>query len=718
MTHPIEVDINPVDQSFTPRVDRVTYEILKHRLWQINEEQATTIRRVSGSPIASEVQDYNVGIATAEGKLVACGMSVLAHVTALSHVIKNCMKIIGEGKLRDGDMFITNDPWMGAVHQNDVALVAPIIIDGALVAWTSSVIHHADVGGPVPGSWNLDAYDAFQEAPRYRFLRIVRDGEIADEVMATLMTNSRTPALAELDLRAQVAAAGVVRRRMTELFDKYGAQIVVDVMADSLRDSEIMLRNRIRALPDGVWKTEEHVDHDGHSDSLTTIRLTLTKSGDTLIFDFTDSDDEAAGLINCTRPTLESGPFSAVLTHLCAGMTWNEGIMDRIRIDSRPGSIVDCNFPAPVASGVINSGWAALDASAAAVARMMLDGQESRKLTMAGWAGAPYGVNIFGKRENGRSFATMLGLSGLQGGGARSFADGYDAAGYLHSPRCGAMNVETAEARFPILHLFRRLAPDSGGAGQYRGGRSVEMAITSHGATQAEVIVTSFGSDHSGSPGLAGGMPGAGALGALVHTKSDSTGLIRQCADRTTTLSAGDVTSLPSKARVALNSGDVFLSVTHGGGGFGDPRRRSVDAVAQDLASGAVTGEWAARLYNVHMASDGTIDIDETNRLRQAPVSTPVQAPVQTPVQADDGRPLTQDELPVTLPQNCPHCEEPLWGQNGKASTPLMTTADLAAAGPLIAARVAGISPRFRLVTLSCAQCAGRIEVFQQRIDK
>jgi len=124
------------------------------------------------------------------------------------------------------------------------------------------------------------------------------------------------------------------------------------------------------------------------------------------------------------------------------------------------------------------------------------------------------------------------------------------------------------------------------------------------------------------------------------------------------------------------------------------------------LASGAVTGEWAARLYNVHMASDGTIDIDETNRLRQAPV------------QADDGRPLTQDELPVTLPQNCPHCEEPLWGQNGKASTPLMTTADLAAAGPLIAARVAGISPRFRLVTLSCAQCAGRIEVFQQRIDK
>ncbi|WP_420726352.1 hydantoinase B/oxoprolinase family protein, partial [Hwanghaeella sp. LZ110] len=89
---------------------------------------------------------------------------------------------------------------------------------------------------------------------------------MADEVMATLMTNSRTPALAELDLRAQVAAAGVVRRRMTELFDKYGAQIVVDVMADSLRDSEIMLRNRIRALPDGVWKTEEHVDHDGHSD--------------------------------------------------------------------------------------------------------------------------------------------------------------------------------------------------------------------------------------------------------------------------------------------------------------------------------------------------------------------------------------------------------------------------------------------------------------------
>ncbi|MBP5857472.1 hydantoinase B/oxoprolinase family protein [Marivibrio halodurans] len=691
---------------FEPRADRVTYEILKHRLWQINEEQATTIRRVSGSPIASEVQDYNVGIATADGQLVACGMSVLAHVTALSHVIRNCLKVVGAPRIRPGDMYITNDPWMGAVHQNDVALVAPIHRDGTLVAWASSVIHHADVGGPAPGSWNLDAYDAFQEAPRYRFLRIVENGEIANEIMATMMTNSRTPSLAELDLRAQVAAAGVVLRRMDELYDKYGAETVSSVMEDCLSDTEILLRRRVREIPDGVWRAEEHVDHDGHEDTLSTVRLTLRKQGDRLAFDFTESDPQARGLINCTRSTLESAPLSAVLTHLCDGMAWNEGALRLLDIESKSGTVVDCAYPAPVASGVINAGWAALNASAAAVARMMLRAENCRDKAMAGWAGAPYGVNVFGMREDGRSFGTMLGLSGLQGGGARSFGDGYDTAGYLHSPRCGAMNVETAEARYPILHLFRRLARDSGGPGRHRGGRGVEMAFATHGASAAEIIVTSFGNDHSGSPGIAGGLPGAGAAGAVIRTEGTIAELCARCTDRDALLHAGEAETLPAKARVDLKPGEVFVAVTHGGGGFGDPFDRAPEAVAHDVEVGAVDRLWAERLYGVRLAGDGTVDRGATDALR-----------AQTRWSEQDGiEAATLDRTALVEAPTCPDCATTLSPEETGAG-PKFSVAPLGAAGPLVSARWGGECPRFRLVTAYCPNCSHSIESLQVRVE-
>lgn len=709
----MEAQLPPVDEAddtqFEPRTDRVTFEILKHRIWQINEEQATTIRRVSGSPIASEVQDYNVGIATAEGQLVACGMSVLAHVSALSHVIRNCREVIGEARIRPGDMYITNDPWMGAVHQNDVALVAPIHRDGELVAWAGSVIHHADVGGPAPGSWNLDAYDAFQEAPRYRFLRIVANGEIANEVMATLMTNSRTPNLAELDLRAQVAAAGVVLRHMDELHDKYGTRTVSSVMADCLADTEIMLRRRLREIPDGVWHTQEHVDHDGHEDTLTTVRLTLRKHGDRLAFDFSDSDPQARGLINCTRPTLESAPLSAVLTHLCDGMAWNEGVMRLLDITSKTGTIVDCAYPAPVASGVINAGWAALNASAAAVARMMLRAESCRNKAMAGWAGAPYGVNVFGMREDGRPFGTMLGLSGLQGGGARSFADGFDTAGYLHSPRCGAMNVETAEARYPILHLFRRLARDSGGPGRYRGGRGVEMAFATHGATSAEIIVTSFGNDHSGSPGLAGGLPGAGAAGSVIRTTEEIGQLCARCTDRDALRGAGDAVPLPAKARVALKPGEVFMAITHGGGGFGDPFRRAPEAVARDVEIGAVDRSWAERLHGVRLTDDGAVDQPGTEALRAR------DRVGEGGKDADIG---DGDPFGAILAGDltCLDCDSPLAPAEKDAPGPRLSVAPLGAAGPLVALRWDGACPRFRLVTAYCPRCARGIETLQTRV--
>jgi len=690
--------MKPSDLAFKPSVDPVTFEILKHRLWQINEEQGTTLRRASGSPVATEVQDFNVGIANVEGQLVVAGMHLLVHVTGLSEVIANCIATVGAERIRPGDMFVTNDPWMGSVHQNDMAIVAPLHVEGRLVGWTGSVIHQSDVGGPVPGSWNLRAHDAFQEAPRYRFLRIVDGGEMSAEVLATITTNSRFPHLVELDLRAQAAAANVVRSRMSELFDKYGVDTVIGVMDDCLNNTEVMLRRRLLEIPDGDYYAEAHVDHDGHEDRITTIRLQFRKCADEMLFDFTRTDPQASGLINCTRSALISAPFSVVLTYLCAGIPWNEGVMRCVKVLSKPGTAVDCEFPAPVASGIVNTAWAALDACEVVVARMLMRSEKFRVNLMAVWAGGPLGVNIFGKNESGAAFGTLLGLSGMQGAGARTFDDGYDVAGYLHSPRCSAMNVETTEANYPILHLSRRLACDSGGPGIYRGGVGIKSAVMAYGARQFDVVTTSFGSDQSGSAGVGGGFPGGGANALLARDVDPMSVLRRDGLEGLLDGCEGSAEALPSKAQFSLGTGDVLLVVTHGGGGFGDPLEREAARVAADVRDGTVSREWAERVYGVVLSDDGDVDEHATDDVRYRIRRRRQEAITKT------------SAMPKEL---SPFAVQPAAAPTRYALSDLA----LGEAGPWLARRWGGDSKRFRLWLAIDPKTGVAFDAIQKRVD-
>lgn len=688
---------------FVPPVDRVTFEILKHRLWQINEEQGTTIKRASGSPIASEAQDFNVGMANAAGQLVCCGMFLIAHVTGLSSVIRNCIATIGLDNIHPGDMFITNDPWLGAIHQNDVALVAPLHWEGELIGWTGSVIHQSDVGGPVSGSWNLDATDTFQEAPRYRFLRIVSAGRTAPEVIDTLKTNSRLPHSVELDLRAQISAANVVRERTDVICRKYGAKVVTAVMDGCLDNTEIMLRRRLLDIPDGVWAAENHVDHDGHEDNVTTIRVRLTKRADSLIFDYRDSDPQARGLINCSKATLVSAPFTVVLTSLCESIPWNEGVMRLVTVGSRPGTVVDAEFPSPVASGNVNAAWSATNAAQVVVSRMLLRSQNHRHYAMGVWAGAPLSVNIFGRTTGGEAFGTLLGLTSLQGAGARTFADGYDVAGYLFATRSGAMNVETAEARYPMLHLFRRLTRDSGGPGEFRGGLSAQTAFTPHGIDCFEVIVSAFGSDASGSAGIAGGLPGGGG-NTLLTSGFDLEGTLEGA-------QLDDVPSgqlLPIKTRFSLARGEMLTCIPHGGGGYGDPLDRDPHAVAGDVAEGVVSEESAQRIYRVLLDAAGQPDIEATGLARNAARRHRLDtARLNRP--ADGFDPFARAGGPY---HGCVRCKTPL---DIDAALPIVDE-DLGAAGPYLAMRHAGKSARFSLRTIVCPKCGSALDAVQVRL--
>lgn len=710
---------------FEPRNDPVTFEVLRHRLWQINDEQGQTIVNVSGSPVASEGNDFNVAIADAGGELVAVGAFITLHVSAITLVIRNTVALLGEENIADGSMYLVNDPWLGAGHQNDFCVIQPVYWQGRRIAWTASVIHQVDVGGPAPGSWNLAARSAFEEAPRYRGLRVVRDGTAQADVVATVLTNTRLPDLVDLDLRAQIAAANVARERLHALVARYGVGTVCDAIDDSFAYSQVLFRRKLLELPDGDWYAEDHIDHDGHEERIYTVRCRVEKRRDRLLFDFTGTSGEAPGLINTTFAGAAAGAYGAVYPLLCQHIPWNAGVLRQIDLTVEEGAIHHARFPAPVGYGVVHACWTSMNAAALAVNKMLASSGAHRADAMAGWAGSTFVYNVFGKDDRDRSFATMLLSSDLQGCGARAFADGYDVGGKLNAPRSKVTDVESVEANYPLLYLYRRRTADSGGAGLWRGGVSAEVALTAHRAPRIDVTVNTVGVNHSSTNGLCGGYPGGGCLVQIkagtdiaAHWRSGRLPLDLGELD-------GDLEIHPAKHVFALTPGDVFVANPHGGGGYGDPLRRDPDSVARDAAHGLVSADCAGALYGVVLDRAGGADAAATGRLRESmrrerlARAEPGRAPPE-----GAGRP--RGDRPVEYPLgafeaaggwlHCGRCRRSIC-RDAEPIKPYLARerGPLGAAGPRIAQRWSGDSPDFELWRYYCPHC-GELGAVEQHL--
>jgi N-methylhydantoinase B len=699
--------------------------VLRHRLWQINDEQGRTIVHVSGSPVASESNDFNVAIADAEGNLVCIGCYVLVHVAALSTLIQNCLSLIGAANIAPGDMYLCNDPWLGAVHQNDVCILAPIHWQGKLVAWTGSIVHQVDVGGNEPGSWNPRARDTFQEAVRYRFLRIVHGGQVDPGVLATYLTNSRTPQQVELDVRAQIAAANVAKERILDLFQRYGAETVLTVMQDMLDYSDILFRRKLRSIPDGRWYVEDYLDHDGHEERIYVTRLTLIKEGERLIFDYREADDQAPGFVNVCRPCTMADAFAATLVYLCNDIPWNQGVLRNVEVLTRPGSILDALFPAPVSSGVVNAGWTAANAACAALGRMLSCSPQHWQNLMAVWSGSTFVYNVFGKNQWGEPFGTMLINSALTGGGGRYVGDGYDFSGQLTTPRSTTSNVESVEARFPLLYLYRRRARDSGGPGWHRGGMSAESALTPYDTDSLRVTVNTLGSDHSSTAGLCGGYPGGGSNARVVRRSDIWVQLKEGAWPLSITELRGHLEMLPPKHTFTLQFGDVFVTTPHGGGGLGDPLLRDPEAVARDVRRGFVSPERARQCYGVIVGPDGSVDLEATTRERhllraqRLGDGTPQVGQAVGPQGLVPGGSFLALGVAVRVEEGlarCAVCDGVLGpAAQGFKGYCVQRQVELGQAGPWLAMRWQGQSGRFCLVEYVCPYCGSLLDCEERR---
>jgi N-methylhydantoinase B len=278
----------------TPTIELspVVFEVVRNRFVAVTEEMRIALQSVSGSPTVTEASDFFTGIFLPDGAVVSMGFQVALQAPVSGTVIRH-INSRSNIVVRDGDMFVGNDPFIGALHQNDVQMVAPIFAGNSILAWAGVQAHQTDVGGMDFASWCPKAKDVYQEGIRIPCVKLVDRGELREDVLEMITTASRLPAQLGLDIRAFLATINVARQRISDLVQRYGDETVSLVMRKMIASSEAKIRARLRELPDGEFHACDFLEHDGHQNRLYKVAVCLRKKGDGISLDFSGSSRQA-----------------------------------------------------------------------------------------------------------------------------------------------------------------------------------------------------------------------------------------------------------------------------------------------------------------------------------------------------------------------------------------------------------------------------------------
>jgi N-methylhydantoinase B len=597
-------------------VDPVTYEVISHKLTQLNDELSATIKKVSGSLVVTEAYDFNVALGDEVGDLFTVGSYISVHATTLQQMIRWTLENRSDNPgIEEGDMFLLNDPWVGSAHQNDISLLVPIFVDGKLFCWAANVLHAIDVGGRNPGSFVTDAEDVFSEGVPTPPIKLVRGGELQRDVEEMFVRRSRLPRHLSLDMRALIAANNVGIARIQDLAATYGADIVHTVMKRMLDMAESQVRARLRRLPDGTWKHVQlyEVSQDGDR-AVHKIVMSMTKADDRLSFDLSESDPQA-GYFNTTRPVSQAGVMTAVLPLLCPDLPWAPGALLRVMdFTFKPGTIPAATYPAAVSGGTTTAGWASVTAANVLIGKMLSAGPEDLKRNLFGVSTGSWLVQILGGIGKDGNPTIVVSLDAASGGiGARSWRDGDDTGGMTVSPGCQIANVESQEYHDPVLFLYRREAIDTGGPGRYRGGVAAQSGVIPHGTpAPLGAVCSGFGIAFPCGHGIGGGMPAKSGY----YKVARDTDVHEWFADGRVPADEDELAGTiewphPKVAQLPVGLDDVFCTSWFGGGGYGDPLDRDPEAVAHDVEEGYVSAAAARATYGVVLGDD-----EATVRLR------------------------------------------------------------------------------------------------------
>ena len=579
----------------------MTFEVVRHALWNVNEEHGATIQRLSGSPVAMYALDLNPSILTEDAEFVYFGpyMQYMSGVTdtQVKWTLENRSDNPG---IRDGDMFLANDPWVGAAHQMDVMLLCPVFWQGELFCWVTNCLHQYDIGGITPGSFCPSARDAFDEGILIPPVKIVEANEIRRDIEEVYLRSSRKPSAVALDFRAQLAGNMTARDRVLSLITRYGAETVKGVMRKILDDGERAFLKKLSRLPDGVWRDRTYVECCRPGDRRCTGSLTLKKKASKLVFENEGTAPQAGG-INATY----SGWRGAIMVALNELMCWEQyyavgGALRHVEFNPTPGTLNCADFPASVSTAPVQCMEISLYPAYNVLSKMIYPDPELRRDVMCIGGTSQWPATIFrGIDQWGERYGYLL-VDPIGGAiGAFSHADGISTGGQARTPICKLPNVEHTEQSFPVLFLYRKEITDSGGAGKCRGGLSAESCFIPHGTDNITHDTLSSGNAIPTSTGMMGGYPGAVNRYRFLKESTSLERMKRSELVNDIDELKGEGNAAAAAAGLRAEPRDVYAVLWSAAGGFGDPLERDPAKVAADVDNGDVSEKAAIEIYGV-----------------------------------------------------------------------------------------------------------------------
>jgi len=551
--------------------DPIAMEVFTNRLLSITETMALTMMRASFSPQIKERRDFSVGLFDRRGRVVAQGTHIPVHLGSLLGSVESVLARYKVEDIREGDVYICNDPYAaGGTHLPDISIVTPIYVDGTLVGFAANIGHHSDVGGAVPGSSSAKARTIFEEGLRIPIIRIAREHRIDDDLLNLIALNSRLPEERALDLRVQistnekgvVAARDLIRRMGVAAFE----EAIDSVIAYTLRRTRL----RIADLAPGRHTFTAYLDDDGGGDGeRVPITATVFVEGDNLVVDLAGTGGQSRGGLNVAESALRATVYYCIKALLDHDLMANSGMTEAIVIRAPEGTIV--NPRAPAACGARTITCQRLAGAIFGAFRKLVP----RDALIASANDTLPSISFSGRRTpQGRIYLCGETLGG--GGGARWDSDGMDGI-HVHITNTMNMPTEALENEFPLLVDEYGLVPDSGGAGRYRGGLGIVRQVRAlHDGT---IFSARSDSHKQGAMGAEGG--GEGGLGRLLRNPGRP-----------------DEEVMASKvAHVVLAAGESVRIETPGGGGYGAPGERTLEALAADLRDGIISVTVAERHY-------------------------------------------------------------------------------------------------------------------------
>ena len=521
--------------------DPVTFEVVRSALYATCAEMKSVIMRTSFSPLLSLSADLSCALLDSNGKVVGQGRDIPVHLGAVPYTVRAAFTEFPITTWKDGDGVVLNDPYLGGTHLPDVSLIMPVFHNSRLHGFSLSRVHWPDIGGIAAGSSSV-CDDIIKEGLRIPPLRLVEAGKPRKDILNLILSNVRVPEDRHGDFRAMLAGAERAKRRLQELLDRHGADVVAEVMSDTQTYSARLVRNRLLRLPDAVVEHEETLDGDGIDPNVKPkIRVRVIKRADSFTCDFSGSSGAVRGPVNAPLAVTASSVYYTMLSLVGQGVPPNEGVYEVATIVAPEGSIVNAQSPSPVVAANTETSNRIVDVILGALAKAYPD------QVPAGSYGSACVYTLGGvDPRTKRRFVHYETI----GGGAGATIHGPGAGGIrVHMGNTMNLPIESAEASMPIRFVAYELVAGSGGVGQHAGGAGVRKVIEML-ADDIEASILGERTD-TAAHGVGGGA--SGALASFTYFGRD-----------------GSQVRLPAKSGPhRVSQGERLEMITAGGGGWG-----------------------------------------------------------------------------------------------------------------------------------------------------